>query len=110
MFICSPWARLDSDRGDPAFGCRGAQSECACSLCKRDRYHHRQQAGQGCLATLVLGYESAFKRERAQQLVIEAPALARHGAFRRTRMLPINIPSANWTHTHSQLLSMWLFR
>jgi hypothetical protein len=62
------------------------------------------------LATLVLGYESAFKRERAQQLVIEAPALARHGAFRRTRMLPINIPSANWTHTHSQVLSMWLLR
>ena len=109
MFICSPWARPDSDRGDPAFGCRGAQSECACSLCKRDRYHHRQQAGQGCLAILVLGYKSAFKRERAQQLVIEAPALARQ-AFRRTRMLPINIPSANWTYTHSQLLSMWLFR
>src|SRR6476619_2480117 len=31
-------------------------------------------------------------------------------ATSRTRMLPINIPSANWTHTHSQLLSMWLFR
>ena len=33
-----------------------------------------------------------------------------NGRDQRTRMLPINIPSANWTHTHSQLLSMWLFR
>jgi hypothetical protein len=23
---------------------------------------------------------------------------------------PVIMPSANWTHTHSQLLSMWLFR